>query len=48
VNAATITSTASNKPTAVARRWWRIGSCNITASWRTSADSILRSTKRYA
>jgi hypothetical protein len=35
-------------PTVIALVCVRIGSCNITASLRTSADCIRRSTKRYA
>src|SRR3954465_7409731 len=39
---------ARQMPTIVARLWVRIGSWSITASLRTSADCIRRSTKRYA
>ncbi|GAA3461094.1 hypothetical protein GCM10018963_31070 [Saccharothrix longispora] len=38
--------TPRRTPTAVARECVRIGSCSITASLRTRADCILRSTKR--
>jgi hypothetical protein len=41
-------SAAMQTPTIVARLCVRIGSCSMTASLRTSADCILRSTKRYA
>src|SRR5699024_9971139 len=38
----------STTPTIVARECVRIGSCSMTASLRTSADCILRSTNLYA
>src|SRR5699024_4236916 len=38
----------STTPTMVALEWVRIGSCSMTASLRTSADCILRSTNLYA
>ena len=44
----TMPMAARQTPTIVARECVRIGSCSITASFRTSADCIRRSTKLYA